>query len=77
MRTYRMGHEPISWNPFHLRLVLASGCAVILGIAALYAFSRSETAAEVVFLGGMAAIFAIVAMVDLYAMASRSKGDKK
>ncbi len=70
MRSYRMGDEPLhARSPLHLRLMLSAFGAFVLTLGAVYAFSRSDPAGEVVFLGGMSAVFAIVAMIDMYVIA--------
>lgn len=75
MRTHRSGNEPLSArSPLHLRLILSAFGALVLTFAAMYAFSRSDPASGVVFLGGLAAVFAIVALIDMYVIVARLRG---
>ena len=72
MNTHRMGNEPLSArSPLHLRLILSAFGALILTSGAVYAFSRSDPASGLVFLGGVAAVFAIIAFIDLYVIVAR------
>ena len=74
MNTHRLGDEPISArSPLHLRLILSAFGALILTPGAFYAFSRSDPAPGVVLLGGVAAVFAIIAFIDLYVIVARLK----
>lgn len=74
MNAHRLGDEPISArSPLHLRLILSAFGALVLTSGALYAFSRSDPASGVVFLGGVAAVFAIIAFIDLYVIVARLK----
>ncbi|MBC7596872.1 MAG: hypothetical protein H7288_23620 [Kineosporiaceae bacterium] len=73
-----MGNEPLSArSPLHLRLVLSAFGALILTSGAVYAFSRSDPAPGLVFLGGVAAVFAIVAFIDLYVIIARLRRHDK
>lgn len=77
MHTHRMGNEPLSArSPLHLRLILSAFGAVVLTLGAIYAFSRSDPASGVVFLGGLSAVFAIVAMIDMYVISAQLKSEK-
>jgi len=72
MNTHRMGKEPLqARSPLHLRFILSTFGAIVLSFGALYAFSRPEPASEVVFLGGLSGVFAIVAMIDMYVIAGQ------
>lgn len=72
MRSYRMGNEPVeARSPLHLRLILSAFGALVLTFGAVYAFSRSDATGEVAFLGGLSAVFAIVAMIDMYVVAAQ------
>lgn len=71
----RTGKEPVqARSPLHLRLVFSVFGAVVLTIAAAYAFSRSDPSGTVVFLGVVAAVFAVVALVDIGIIWVRIKG---
>lgn len=77
MHTHRLGNEPLqARSPLHLRLVLSAFGALFLTVGAVYAFSRSDPAGGVVLLGGLSAVFAIVALVDLYVVAGQLKRSK-
>ena len=72
MGTHRLGNEPLSArSPLHLRLILSAFGALVLTLGAVYAFSRTDPASGVVFLGGVAAVFAVVAFIDLYVIVAR------
>lgn len=72
MNTHRLGNEPLSArSPLHLRLILSAFGALVLTLGAVYAFSRTDPASGVVFLGGAAAVFAVVAFIDLYVIVAR------
>lgn len=74
MNTHRLGNEPISArSSLHLRLILSAFGALVLTLGAVYAFSRTDPASGVVLLGGVAAVFAIVAFIDLYVIVVRLK----
>lgn len=77
MHAHRMGNEPLSArSPLHLRQILSAFGAMVLTIAAVYAFSRSNPGSEIVFLGGLSAVFAVVAMIDFYVVTAALKGKK-
>jgi len=62
MNTHRLGREPLSArSPLHLRLILSAFGALVLGFGAVYAFTRSDPATGVLYLGGVSAVFAITA----------------
>ena len=74
MRTHRIGNEPLeARSPLHLRFILSSFGALVLTFGAVYAFSRTDPGSAVVFLGGLSAVFAIVAMIDIYVLAGKLK----
>lgn len=78
MRTHRMGNEPLeARSPLHLRLILSAFGAVVLMIAAVYAFSLTDADRGVSFLGGTAVVFAIIAMVDVYVVAAELRRQNK
>lgn len=57
MNTHRLGNEPHSArSSLHLRLILSAFGALVLTVGAVYAFSRTDPASGVVFLGGVAAV---------------------
>jgi len=70
MHTHRWGNEPLeARSPLHLRLVLSAFGALVLGFGAVYAFVLGGP--TVVFLGGLSAVFAIVALIDMYVVAAQ------
>ena len=72
MNAHRLGNEPVSARSLlRLRLILSAFGALILAAGAVYAFSRPDPASGVLFLGGVAAVFAIVACIDLYVIVAR------
>ena len=74
MRTHRIGNEPLqARSPLHLRFILSTFGALVLAFGAVYAFSRTDPGGAVVFLGGLSAVFAIVAMIDMYVLADKLK----
>lgn len=78
MRTHRLGNEPLqARSPLHLRLILSGFGAAVLMLGAVYAFTLADPAGGVVFLGGLSAVFAIVAMIDMYVVYGELRHQKK
>lgn len=73
----RSGNEPLTArSPLHLRVILSAFGAAVLMFGAIYAFSRTDPSGEVLFLGGLSAVFAIIAMVDLYVVMARLRYER-
>lgn len=76
MHAHHLGNEPLeARSALHLRQILSAFGALVLTAAAVYAFILDDP--QVVFLGGLSAVFAIVAMIDFYVVTVELRNEKK